>query len=56
MIGRTSTVKNSENFSEQNAKILPANTFPLPRNRQKKRNYFSQLWRQWLCLLKSKPV
>jgi len=36
MIGRNVTVKNSENFSQPNAKIFPENSFPLSRNLQKK--------------------
>jgi len=35
-------------------KILPKNFLPLPRNRQKKANNFTQLWPQWLCLLQIK--
>jgi len=35
MIGRNFIVKNVKNFSESNAKLLPENPLPLPRNRQK---------------------
>jgi len=35
-------------------KISPENPVPLSRNRQTNRNDFTQLWRQWPCLLKVK--
>jgi len=40
VIGRNSIVKYLENFSERNAKFLPENFLPLPRNR-KNRKYFT---------------
>jgi len=42
---------NMENFSELHAKISPENSLPL---QSKKWNYFTQLWRQWPCLVKVK--
>jgi len=35
MIGKNLIVKNSEKFSESNAKTCPENSIPLPRNRKK---------------------
>jgi len=44
MIGRKFIAKNAEIFSEHNTKkILPENSLPLPRNRQKNRSNFVRI-------------
>jgi len=47
------TSKNAEKFSKHNAKNSTWKFLTVPRNRQNW-NYFTQLLRQWLCLLKAK--
>jgi len=55
-IGRNFIVKYSEKFFEHNAKSFAWKFLTVTEELPQNWNDFTQLWRQWPCLLKSKSI